>query len=119
MSLPRLRQPDLDPARHWLTRPRLEETPDGTGRFVPITLDEAAGNARDQLETGADDTGRPLNAAGIVVIPPGRAAAIAGLLDDLAKRLKPGTQVGPIQSNGDYSKVARELADYLHHLANP
>lgn len=70
-------KPELDPARHWLVYSQYEETPDGVGRFRPITLDEAASRGKEVLETGSDDTGKPLNRSGIVVLPPGR-ATIAG-----------------------------------------
>ncbi len=121
MTPPDLRppHPDLDPTRHWLVYPQYESTPDGAGRFQPITLDQAAGTSRESLETGDADTGRVRNSADIVVIPPGRATVIAGLLEELALRLRPGLEVGPIRSDGSFSALARELAEYMHRLANP
>jgi hypothetical protein len=112
-------KPELDPARHWLVYSQYEETPDGVGRFRPITLDEAASRGQEVLETGSDDTGKPLNRSGIVVLPAGRATTIAGLLEELSLRLRPGLEVGPIQSDGSISDLARELAEYMDRLANP
>ncbi len=112
-------QAELDPARHYLTQQKFESGPNGTIlRWLPIPLDEAAHEARENMETGDAAAGKPL-ADGIVVIPPGRAAAISGLLEDLSQRLKPGTETGPVQSDGTYSALARELSDYLHRLASP
>lgn len=119
MSSPDLRAPQPDPARHWLVYPQFEPAPDGGGSFRPITLDEAAARSRESLETGDADTGRVRNAADIVVVPPGRATVIAGLLEDLALRLRPGLEVGPIRSDGSFSALARELADYMRRLSNP
>ncbi len=119
MSSPDFRAPQPDPARHWLVYPQFESNPDGGGSFRPITLDEAAAKIREGLEAGDADTGRASNAADIVVLPPGRATVIAGLLEDLALRLRPGLEVGPIDSDGSFSALARELADYMHRLANP
>jgi hypothetical protein len=110
---------ELDAARHYLASQKFETGPNATIlRWLPIPLDEAAQEARENLETGAEAAGKPLG-DGIVVIPPGHASAIAGLLEDLAQRLKPGVDAGPIQSDGSYSALARELSNYMHRLANP
>lgn len=41
------------------------------------------------------------------------------VLEDLALRLRPGLEVGPIRSDGSFSALARELADYMRRLSNP
>jgi hypothetical protein len=91
---------EIDPTRHLLSRP------------TPLDLDTAAAEARVTLERGAEFDARPaMGSAHIVAISPSRALVIAGLLDELSLRLKPGLAVGPIRSDGSLSRLAQALSD--------
>ena len=85
----------------------------------PIPLDEAAAEWRALVESGRAKEpsvkNQPPN--GVVVISPGRAWVIAGLVEELSKRFEPGLAVGPIESDGSISRLAKELADDLRHRA--
>ncbi|BCJ45190.1 hypothetical protein GCM10010168_69910 [Actinoplanes ianthinogenes] len=102
-----LPQPELDPTRHWLVYAAAERNPD---RFRPIPLDEAAERLGPAAAGGEADT-RARSDRRFVVISRERATAIANLLDELALRLAPGTEVRTIQSDGSISRLAKELAD--------
>jgi len=112
MPMPR---PERDPAQHFLSRYAVERHPD---RFRAKPLDEYAVDARPVLAGGAviDD----LDTAGsrdIVAISVQRAGVIADLLDELATRLRPGVETGPIRSTGKLSGLARELAEDMYRRA--
>lgn len=106
----------LDPARHLLVFTDYVDTPDGGVRSTPISLDAAGANFADMIMEGrkaeagldvdypsTDDVGLSRN----------RARVIAALLEELAIRLEPGRAVGPIQSDGALSDVARGISSYL------
>jgi hypothetical protein len=116
LTLPR---PHLDPRRHLLIYPAYDRQPDGTVTVRPIPLDEAAAEWRASVESSRAKEpsvkNQPPN--GVVVISPGRAWVIAGLVEELSKRLEPGLAVGPIESDGSISRLAKELADDLVHRA--
>jgi hypothetical protein len=103
-----LPQPELDPTRHWLTYAAAERDP---ARFRPITLDEAAARLRAPAAGTEVDNRAVRGDRDLVVISVERAAAIADLLDELALRLAPGTEVRTIHSDGSLSRLAQELAD--------
>jgi hypothetical protein len=115
----RLPRPHLDPIRHLLIYPAYDRQPDGTETVRPIPLDEAAAEWRAAVESSRAKeppvNNQPPN--GVVVISPGRASVIAALVAELAKRLEPGLAVGPVQSDGSISRLAKELADDLVHRA--
>ncbi len=97
-----------DPARHWLSRQAL----DGAK-----PLDDYAADARPALDAGASVDGRPPGSRDIVAISVQRAGVIADLLDELAARLRPGVEAGPIRSDGELGRLARELADDMYRRA--
>lgn len=109
----RLPEPELDPTVHKLTGPILDG-PQGAEHFRPVTLDEAAATARDRLTSGADFDFQPnLGSRNLIAISPARARVIADLLEELSLRTRPGTEIGPIRSDGSISALARELYEYL------
>jgi hypothetical protein len=116
---PTLRRPNLDPRRHLLIRPAYDKQPDGTVAVRAFPLDEAAAEWRSSVQ--AASTGEPSPkqqpANGVVVISTTRVWVIAELIGELAKRLEPGLAVGPIESDGSISRLAKELADDLFHRA--
>lgn len=52
--------------------------------------------------------------SGVVAISPARAMVMASLLRELAIRLRPGTDIGPIETEGGLSRTAADLAAFLH-----
>ncbi|AEV82486.1 hypothetical protein ACWT_1468 [Actinoplanes sp. SE50] len=106
-----------DPARHWLSYPVHRGDPEG---FRPKPLDEFAADARPALDAGdAFDHRTTRGSRDIVSISVQRAGVIAALLDELALRLRPGVEAGPIQADGELSLLARELADDMYRWASP
>ncbi|GIF04477.1 hypothetical protein [Actinoplanes siamensis] len=98
-----------DPSRHWLSKSPL----DGAK-----PLDDFAAEARPALAAGAAVDGRAPGSRDIVAISIQRAGVIADLLDELAARLRPGVESGPIRSGGELSRLARELADDMYRRAS-
>jgi hypothetical protein len=109
----------LDPTRHLLIHPAYDQHPDGSLAARPIPLDEAAAEWRALVESGRAKEPSVKNQppSGVVIISPGRASVIVELVAELSKRLEPGLAVGPIQSDGSISRLAKELAEDLHHRA--
>jgi hypothetical protein len=120
-SLLTLPMPELDPTRDLLIYPEHRHEPDDTTTVRPIPLDDAAAVWRTALESASatepSPTDQPPN--GVVVISPGRAWVIAGLVDELSRRLRPGLTVGPIPSDGSLSRLAKALADDPNRRARP
>jgi len=117
-----LRQPmpEFDATRHWLTYPGSERAADGTARYRAMTLDEAVAFFRPLADAAASsDNGRVRVSRDIVSISRERATLLGDLLEELALRLKPGLEVGPIQSDGSFSRFARELAEDMYRRADP
>lgn len=115
---PRPPRPHLDPTRHLLIYPDYRQRPDGRNEAVPIPLDVAAAEMRAAVEAGrAAESSVGRISDGVVVIAPGRAWVIAALVEELSKRLEPARTVGPIQSDGSLSRLAKELADDLARRA--
>lgn len=111
-------KPELDPTTHLLTGPVLEGPDDGP-YWRPVPLDELAAKGRKLLASGADFDSRPYRASReIIAISPGRASIIADLLEELSVRLRPGTEVGPIRSDGSLSALALELSDDMMRRAH-
>jgi hypothetical protein len=109
-----------DPTRHLLVHLQRRRLPDGTTEASPIGLDEIVAEYRSSLALSAAAESRlGPSARELVVVAPGRAAIIAELLDELALRLRPGTAVGPIRSDGSLSRLVRELADDMYRRAQP
>jgi hypothetical protein len=112
-------RPHPDPTRHVLIYPAYDRQPDGTVTVRPIALDEAATEWRAVVEAAAtaEPSAKQQPPNGVVVISPGRASVIAALVRELSKRLQPGLAVGPIQSDGSISRLAKDLADDLNRRA--
>jgi len=106
----------LNPARHLLVFMDYVDTPDGGVRSTPISLDKAgahfAGMIREgrKAEAGLDVDYPSTDDVGLST---GRARVIASLLEELSIRLEPGRAVGPIESDGELSKVALDISSYL------
>lgn len=80
----------------------------------PGGLDETAATVRARL--AELPPGRPVNSHRLVVLPIGRARALAGMLEELARRLEPGWVAGPQDTSESYSTLAREIAQDLRRL---
>lgn len=84
------------------------EPPDGSDPPVPL-------DARVESWRAAIDEGRAVEPAGrkmveAAVLSHERATVIAALLRELSKRMRPGFAAGPIDSSGEISALAEELA---------
>jgi hypothetical protein len=107
-----------DPTRHFLKEARYERLPDGTEVVHPVTLEAAAADLRrtvDAEDTVALGIEFPEEGDKVIAISKARALAIAALLGELSLRLRPGREVGPIQSDDSLSRLAHEVARHLHN----
>jgi hypothetical protein len=107
---------EIDPTRHMVSINDWEKRPDGGYAKVPIALDAEAAHLREVVasrspgEPALDNDWR----SGVVAVSRGRGGAIAVLLTELAARLRPGVQVGPIQADDSLSRLAADLAWHLN-----
>ncbi|MBO3743215.1 hypothetical protein [Actinoplanes flavus] len=105
-----------DPARHLLTQAHFRRLPDGTQQRIPITLDEAATSFTELIEAGRPAEVRldpDEDRDKVAAFSRQRAKVIATLLDELSRRLAPGFEAGPVQSDGSLGELAARTAWHL------
>lgn len=102
------------PSRHLLSARRhprpWPQPPSDTGPLV--RLDEPITRWRAEIDAGSSVEPSP-ERVDAVVVSHARAVVIAALLRELAARLRPGSPVGPVQSDGALSALAEELQEDL------
>lgn len=112
---------EYDPSRHLAAASwnnpiwYLPEPADGSD--PPVPLDANVASWRAAIETGraVEPTGAGLVEA--AVLSHERATVIAELLRELSKRMRAGFSAGPIDSTGEISALAEELAGDLWRRA--
>lgn len=105
-------EPARDPAHDVLVHWDYKRQPDGTQLKRAISLDELAGDidrSMAKVREGYDNDFQ----TGVVAISPARAMVMSILLRELAIRLRHGTDVGPIESDGALARTAANLAWHL------
>lgn len=83
-------------------------------RAEPIPLPERAADLRRRLDGDRGPQARPSEGpSGDVVVTELRAMIVAGLLEELAARLSPGTAFGPGRNGEALAQIATDLAKEL------
>ncbi|BCY11784.1 hypothetical protein [Actinoplanes sp. L3-i22] len=107
-----IEEPARDPAHDLLVHWDYRRQPDGTRRKTPISLDGYAADL-DRGLAGVREAFDNDWQSGVVAVSHARASAMASLLQELAIRLRPGTDAGPIDSDGTMARTAANLAAFL------
>ncbi|BCY11783.1 hypothetical protein [Actinoplanes sp. L3-i22] len=94
----------------------LPEPPDGSDPPVPLDAKVAGWRAAVERGRSREPAGRALTTH-TAVLSHERATVIAALLRELSKRMRPGFTAGPIESAGELSALAEELAADLRRRA--
>jgi hypothetical protein len=108
--------PDVaaDPARHYLTKARYAPSGGGRHEALPLELDAPVAQWRAEIAAGR---GHEPNVTyfypDIVSCSLARMQVLAELLHEYAARMRPGREVGPVQSSGALSQLLDELATDL------
>jgi hypothetical protein len=101
-----------------------DEPEDGSDPPVPIDAHVPAwraairsGPVNPSRWTSPDPAGEYRSVTG-VVLPHAHVRVVCDLLHELAKRLRPGLAVGPIESDGSLNELATELAGMIRAAAD-
>lgn len=98
---------DLLHFRNWLIVPK------GSRSAPPFPLDDAAAMWRQAVESGeSPEAGLPdSRLKGGFTMHAGRSHAITQMLQELAERLAPGMEIGPMNTDGAASRLATDLVE--------
>ncbi|GAB3829308.1 hypothetical protein ACFPIJ_32530 [Dactylosporangium cerinum] len=103
-----------DPPRHFLTKARYIPSGGGRHEALPLELDAPVAEWRAEIAAGR---GHEPNVTyfypNIISLSLARVQVIAELLHEYAARMRPGREVGPVQSSGELSRLLDELATDL------
>ncbi len=108
--------PAQDPTRDLIVFMDYSRVPDGSTVRTPISLDQAAADFGAMISGGRRHERlleRDYPSSDDVAFSGSRGKVIATLLEELAVRLEPGRDIGPIQSSEAMSELAGNIAGYL------
>jgi hypothetical protein len=108
--------PDVaaDPARHFLTKARYIPSGGGRHEVLPLELDAPVAQWRAEIAAGrGHEPNVTYSYPNIISLSLARVRVIAVLLHEYAARMRPGREVGPVQSSGELSRLLDELATDL------
>jgi hypothetical protein len=112
---PKLVTPRRDPRRHLLSMRKWEPGPDDRDHPRTYPLAEIAADLRHSVEGGRANESylhQPRYQGGLA-ISGARALVFAELMTELAYRMRPGTAVGPIDTDESFSQLALDLVEHL------